>query len=494
MFDYRFEEYQSGVLLMAEYHCEDNHFRYLVYYPNANTTEDTYYTDWAFRREEINSHSSFEWRLDDKEKEEIKEHIRNVIKPMDLTENVQDRFMFHLEFSGRYLMKEEMRKPFEEVREYRNYYVDYPSNTDPKDINWHFFSMIKDADSGIEHNDCLDWDISEKDQEEIKSYIRTVLKPNDYNEFNFVNDISGRVRVKSIEVDGGYVDYYVDYPCKQEGIENWKFYIGKDNNTTNGEFVTENWDISNLEAEYLKSYIRNVLKPSDLCESEEKEMENTIISVAVPSEVAEEVMSIISRYEGVPVEKNSPNVADEFEQTKELTVSEYDRMKDVMIDKTKELEQCETDKKIVVDELFNAKEKTHRIINNILTALKEAEQNEMLEEALSYLSDEDIKYFDLEKWKEEKYDIVTVEVTQTRTKEIKVVVPHDSYSESDIDNFIERDCCNSLDDIFNDVDEYEYEFSSHSSYDSNLTAKEIAREYGVDKLFPGTSEIEDEVF
>ncbi len=176
------------------------------------------------------------------------------------------KYLFKKEFPGRYLLRE---VPVIEGEKYRAYYVDYPSTNDDDNLNWSFFSMLCDNEKDY---DCEDWGISKGRQEEIKNYIRTVLKPDDYNEYDFVNDIRGRVRVKSIEIDGGYEDYYIDYPCKEEGIKEWKFYIGKDNKRTNGEFVSEPWDISNLEAEYLKNIIRNELKPSDLCESEEKEM------------------------------------------------------------------------------------------------------------------------------------------------------------------------------------------------------------------------------
>lgn len=395
-----------------------------------------------------------------------------------------EKYLFKKEFPGRYCLIEDNTD--EHIT--RKYCVDYPSVNDDDDLNWSFFLLEMYGTCA----DVRDWNISKDKQEEIKNYIRIVLKPDDYNEYDFINDIRGRVRVKSIEIDGGYEDYYVDYPCKEEGIDNWKFYIGKDNKSTNGEFVTEPWIISDLEADYLKDYIRNKLKPINLCESEEKEMENTILNVSVPSDLAEEVMSIISRYEGVPVESSLQNVTDEFEQTKALTVSEYYRLKNVMIDKTKELEQCEEDKKIVLDERNNTRLKAKNCINDIFKYLKNEEQNEILEALIANMSDDVISCFDLESWREKIYDVVEIEVEMTKRKTIKVVVPHESYSECTIDDYIKQNC-SGLEDTF-DYEREEYGFGCHNSYDSGLTSKQICQKYGLSELFPGTSDIEDEVF
>lgn len=393
MKNWRFENYQSGVLLMHEYEEDSNHFRYLVQYPNMNTSNDIYYTEWDFKREEINSCSSCEWELDDKEKEEI------------------------------------------------------------------------------------------------KNYIRKVIKPKDYCEYEFKQHYDDGFIVKSIYDDAPYcyTDYIVFFPTKEDRNE-WYFAIHISNNDN---FTTKDWDISDTEAEYLKDYIRNKLKPRNLCESEEKEMENTILNVSVPSDVAEEVMSIISRYEGVPVGNSLQNVTDEFEQTKALTVSEYYRLKDVMIDKTEELEQCEEDKKIVLDERNNTRLKAKNCINDIFTYLKNEEQNEILEALIANMSDDVISCFDLESWREKKYDVVEIEVEMTKRKTIKVVVPHENYSECIIDDYIKN--CSGLNDTFY-YEEAEYEFDCHNSYDSGLTSKQICQEYPLSELFPGTSEIEDEVF
>lgn len=415
MKDWRFQDYQSGVLLMSEYYDGDNHFRYLVIYPNMNTSNDTYYTDWDFRREELNSHSSCEWELDDKEKDEIKNHIR------------------------------------------------------------------------------------------------TVIKPKDYCEFEFRQHYDDGFIVKTIygEKKDDYTDYVVFFPTKEDRNE-WGFAI---HTSDNGNFIVENWNISDLDAEYLKNKIRTEIKPKNLYESEEKEMNYVNIGLMIPEEKYELLKGLAEQLDcredkdAYDRLAEAINKRDEYADRIQKAKKEFEELeKNLNPNAMQELEVCKHDKEIIINEWNKSKQECARTIDEAkdfmyhLLDFININYSECIVDTMKLIfKDVDesfINKFELEHYipKEKTYDVVTVEVTQTRTKEIKVVVPHETYIENDIDKYIENECSDGINDLFSDVDDFEYDFSQHSNYDSNLTKKQLDNQYHLCDMFPGTSEIEEEVF
>lgn len=460
--------------------------KYCVDYPSTNDDDDL---NWSFFFIEVNEtdYECRDWNVSTEEQEKIKNHIRTVLKPDDLREYVLTKY-----YDYSYLVKHPSFANDEcHIVYYPHYEMCEGCNPGVR-ANW-VFEIQKVPENENAENEYYEWIPTTYEKEYIMEFVRKE-KPEDFVDFMFEPWCEGGYAVykENISIDpntNGTNCYIVEYPIK--GNSEWYFSITTEDK--DGYAETSNWNLEENKKEYIKEYIRNVLKPSDLYESEGKEMENNknmiCTGLRLPSENYKTVMEIAKKF-GC---EEDETVYMQLEQTPNLI---------------QELEVCKNDKEIITKEWNKTKEILNNNMDEARTVMIELLEfittnngdNGVLEPTIKTLTEKigenAISKFELEDYlpKENKYDVVTIDVTQIRTRTIEAVVPHDNYSESDIDNFIKGECSNSLDDTFNDVDEYEYEFNTHSSYDSNLTAKEIVRRYGLDGLFPGTSDIEDEVF
>ena len=284
--------------------------------------------------------------------------------------------------------------------------------------------------------------------------------------------------------DGHYVLEYVEntktriirhelnYPIN-ENKNGWCFFTGK---YMDGEaFKREEWDLPTEEQKEIKNYIRNVLKPSDLYEeSEGKKMEDMkILNVAVPSDLADEVMSIVARFEGVPVEG------------------------DINLSAQQELEVCKADKENLLKELKLANDRVYKTnqdfidllddaticIQSIIDDIKKDFDADCFKTFMNKFTDEQIERYGLEKYKEEKYKITRVKAIKTITTEILVLEKDndDSNPEGVLEEAEDFQIDGYFDSSYNCESEYDYE--EQNVVTEGKTKEEIVKCYSQESVF-----------
>lgn len=304
-------------------------------------------------------------------------------------EDIKEKYIFQLKCCGRYLLKKEKIEPFEELQEYRNFYVDYPSTCYSEDMEWHFFTTIMSLNDGTEHHDNLDWELNFEEQERIKSYIRNVLKPNDLYE-----------------------------------------------------------------------------------ESEEREMrEMTVLSFGVPNDLVDEVKSIVSRFEGVPVDANFKG------DQNPLDVAEIERL-------TKENENLKNEQNYehkVANNLSDKYNDAKSIIQTLLHEISDIDNFDNIFEAV--FSKEKAKEYEVDNYIKEKYKVTKVKATKTITTNIYVLEKDNdnSYPEGVLENADE----DLIDGYFGNYydEEHEYEFEEKSVSAEGLTEDQVRSRYSQEQLF-----------
>ena len=175
-----------------------------------------------------------------------------------------------------------------------------------------------------------------------------------------------------------------------------------------------------------------------------------------------------------------------------------------------ELEVCKADN----ENLLNTLNKTNECLNlttsqaiesidkllDYIRSTSESYQKENVRDAIYTCDLKDIiKNFGLdEKWltfieEEKKYKVVEVDVTMKKCQRIQVVVPSD-YDESDVDDYLESYCSDGLESLCDNADVEEWEMSKYIDSNDVETKEEIDRHYDKDMLFPGSEEINEELF
>ena len=277
--------------------------------------------------------------------------------------------------------------------------------------------------------------------------------------------------------DGHYVLEYVEntktriirhelnYPIN-ENKNGWCFFTGK---YMDGEaFKREEWDLTDEEQEEIKNYIRNVLKPSDLYEeSEGKKMEDMkILNVAVPSDLADEVMSIVARFEGVPV-SDSINFSAE-----------------------QELEVCKADKENLLIELQTNKETITRLNDKfdnaraLIETMVAYQKNNLNKEDFAnwfkIFSDAQIELYGLQAYREVKYKVTRVKATKTIEADILVLEIDDDVA--DAENVLDWADKSQVDGYFEEGDA-SYDFKEMVVRDDDLTKEDVLNRYSQESVF-----------
>ena len=112
-----------------------------------------------------------------------------------------------------------------------------------------------------------------------------------------------------------------------------------------------------------------------------------------------------------------------------------------------------------------------------------------------YLDNDSLRNFGLDEWmvKKEKYAIKEYTVTMTKRTDIRVVVPND-YSESEVEDYLKDYCSDRMERLCENESVEEFEISEYGTYTVDLTKEEIKHDYDTNDLFPGTSEVDEEIF
>ncbi len=374
---------------------------------------------------------------------------------------------------GSYLLDKMSHGDGGEIRRY----VEYPLKDD--DV-WRFNEVTEEKDG---YEDTDGWTLSETEENEIKSYIRNVLKPNDLCETNkdswsdkyFWDKVyDGNYMLEYVEnTDTRIVRHEVNYPIKGD-TDGWHFFTSK---TINGEDMDfDSWDLPTEEQERIKSYIRDVLKPNDLYEESEVEKmkEQTVLSFGVPSELVEEVKSIISRFEGVPADVNFKG------DQNPLDVAEIERL-------TKENE-----------DLKNELNKGHETVNNLSDKYSDAKdfitdfvqyQYDRLDSedfALFFnkffFSEDKIREYGLSEYVPERYKLTKVKAIQTNEIEIVVLQKEDDNYNADTILFNTRE--EEVEGFFDSYSvESSYEFEEKDTIADNLTKEQVMDRYSQSEIF-----------
>lgn len=268
--------------------------------------------------------------------------------------------------------------------------------------------------------------------------------------------------------DGGEIRRYVEYPLKDDDI--WRF--NEVTEEKDGYEDTDGWTLSETEENEIKSYIRDVLKPNDLYEeSEEKKMrEMTVLSFGVPSELAEEVKSIVSRFEGVPVEtdfKGDQNPLDVAEI--ERLTTENENLKNVLKNEHE-----------VVNNLSDKYNDAKSIIQALLHEISDIDNFDNIFEAV--FSKKKAKEYEVDNYIKEKYKVTKVKATKTITTNIYVLEKDNdnSYPEGVLEN-ADEDLIDGYFGNYNDENEYEFEERSVSA--EGLTEDQVRNRYSQEQLF-----------
>lgn len=168
-----------------------------------------------------------------------------------------------------------------------------------------------------------------------------------------------------------------------------------------------------------------------------------------------------------------------------------------------ELEVCKADKENLLKSLSDVKNifsetetKASLIMSNMLQFIQDECGENMIALLLEkHVEAVDLEAFGLEEWtkKEKKYKVVEIDVTMKKCSRIQVVVPSD-YTEDDVDSFLEEHCYDGLEAACDSEDVDEWEFSPYIDNNSEETKEEIDRHYDKNELFPGSSDVSNELF
>lgn len=133
------------------------------------------------------------------------------------------------------------------------------------------------------------------------------------------------------------------------------------------------------------------------------------------------------------------------------------------VSRISQIEQCRKDKDIITGQLSKERQEMSDTLTTILTYLKDEIPKEDYNNVIDKLTDEQIARYNLEEFqKEHKYKIVTVEVSRTTRKLIKVILHDDDndnkasdvIADSEYENNL-NDCIDENLDDYNDTD-YNY--------------------------------------
>lgn len=204
--------------------------------------------------------------------------------------------------------------------------------------------------------------------------------------------------------------------------------------------------------------IRNLIKPSDLYEErEEDKMENMkILNVAVPTDLTDEVMSIISRYEGVPVDTNCSNDISKAENQAEiLSLKEK-------IDLLEE--KCEDSKLLVQAILRESKDEDN--FQDIFNAC---------------FSKELAKEYGVEEYiEQQKYKVSKVTAIQKREIEVLVLEKDDDYSNAE--GILEDMNSDEIENLFDNTMDIEYRYEEGNTVDCDMTKEQVRNRYSSEEL------------
>lgn len=272
--------------------------------------------------------------------------------------------------------------------------------------------------------------------------------------------------------DGGKLRRYVEYPLKDDDV--WRFNEVIEAN--NGYKVTDEWNLTDKEREEIKNYIRNVLKPSDLYEeSEEKKMsEMTVLSFGVPNDLVDELKSIVSRFEGVPVDTNFKGDQNPFD------VAEIERL-------TTENENLKNDINRGHETVNNLSDK-YSDAKDFITDFVQYQYDRLDSEDFAlffnkfFFSEDKIREYNLSEYVPERYKLTKVKAIQTNEIEIVVLQKEDDNYNADTILFNTRE--EEVEGFFDSYSvESSYEFEEKDTLADNLTKEQVMDRYSQSEIF-----------
>ena len=251
--------------------------------------------------------------------------------------------------------------------------------------------------------------------------------------------------------NGGEIRRIVEYPLRDDN--QWRF--SEITEDKDGYEDTDGWNLTDKEQEELKNYIRNVLKPSDLYEeSEENKMENMkTLNVAVPTDLADEVMSIIQRFEGLPVggeylDDVNQSVITSLKEQNEKLQKNFDEAKAIIQTILKELNGYDAD---IFQPVFEA-----------------------------CFDEESAKKYGVEKYIKQKYVVTKVRAIQRNEIEVLVLEKADEYlnAESVVENLPTYE----IENLFSDSMDVDYSYEELNRVLEDATKEDIRNRYSSEEL------------
>ena len=316
--------------------------------------------------------------------------------------------------------------------------VEYPLRDDNQ---WRFNEITEDKDG---YEDTDGWNLTIEEENQLKYYIRKVLNPSDLYEENEKTKIQNKylwtkdsddsyLLAEERDDEEGVIRYYrVQYPIEEDN--SWHFIITtEDINST--ELKDYKWEdlriLDENEKELIKNYISNILKPNNLVkQSEENKMESMkILNVAVPTDLADEVMNIISRYDGIPVDKEC---SDDVKQAEIIILKRQNEKLQENFDDAK------------------------TVIQSILRELNSYDKDIFQPVFEACFDEESAKKYGVEKYIKQKYVVTKVRAIQRNEIEVLVLEKADGYlnAESVLENLATYE----IENLFSDSTDTDYSY------------------------------------
>lgn len=178
---------------------------------------------------------------------------------------------------------------------------------------------------------------------------------------------------------------------------------------------------------------------------------------------------LVSEYEQAIKERD--DLAEKLRDLQGNNVSQFYILKSESDSYRTQLEQCQRDKKILASQLTEEQREMSDTLTIILSHLKEEMPDDDFKKVIDKLTDTQIARYNLEKFKEEKYKVIELEVTKEIKKNIRVLVKENETVKDAIEVLEECECTSSLDDCIEDSDDVEYSYVEVENTDASDDAE-----------------------
>ena len=181
---------------------------------------------------------------------------------------------------------------------------------------------------------------------------------------------------------------------------------------------------------------------------------------------------LVSEYEHIVEERD--DLAEKLRDLQGNNASQFDILKSESDSYRTQLEQCQRDKTILASQLTEEQREMSDTLTIILSHLKEEMPDDDFKKVIDKLTDTQIARYNLEKFKEEKYKVIELEVTKEIKKNIRVLVKENETVKDAIEVLEECEGTSSLDDCIENSEDVEYSYVEieNTDFDSFDDAEE----------------------